>query len=270
MLGDFKLKVFLTVCEKESFTKAARNLGITQPAVSQNVAELEKELGAPLFVREKGSVSLTAAGVAFKEYASRIQYWCSAAEGLFASAGGFSSRRPVRIAADGYSAEILVPQAAAALSALNPGLTFTVTGEGEYDARLWSAPHSSEQTLEEGASLVGGFQAAVVSGEDGPDRIPEKAPLAVWSPYVTLLDAGLRPRVAFQASSPSAVAAFVSRSPGSYGILPRESACSSGLPILGVTLPGLAFDTRFEAASGFSGSPLAKALRTVLEDFVKD
>ncbi|MBQ5980193.1 MAG: LysR family transcriptional regulator [Bacteroidales bacterium] len=34
MLEDFKLKVFMAVLEEQSFTKAARNLGISQPAVS--------------------------------------------------------------------------------------------------------------------------------------------------------------------------------------------------------------------------------------------
>ena len=42
MLEDFRLKVFLTVESEGSFTKAARNLGISQPAVSQNIAELER------------------------------------------------------------------------------------------------------------------------------------------------------------------------------------------------------------------------------------
>ena len=41
MLEDFKIKVFVTVASTGSFTKAGELLGISQPAVSQNVAELE-------------------------------------------------------------------------------------------------------------------------------------------------------------------------------------------------------------------------------------
>ena len=44
MLEDFRLKVFMAVRSEHSFTKAARSLGISQPAVSQNIAELEKEI----------------------------------------------------------------------------------------------------------------------------------------------------------------------------------------------------------------------------------
>ena len=40
MLEDFRLKVFMAVVQERSFTKAASVLGITQPAVSQNVADL--------------------------------------------------------------------------------------------------------------------------------------------------------------------------------------------------------------------------------------
>ena len=51
MLEDFKLKVFMAVAENGSFTIAAKALGVTQPAVSQNIAELERNMGAELFTR---------------------------------------------------------------------------------------------------------------------------------------------------------------------------------------------------------------------------
>ena len=51
MLEDFRLKVFMTVAQAGSFTKAASVLGISQPAVSQNVAELERLSGRKLFER---------------------------------------------------------------------------------------------------------------------------------------------------------------------------------------------------------------------------
>ena len=48
MLEDFKLKVFMAIAETGSFTKAAKVLGVSQPAISQNISALEKELGATL------------------------------------------------------------------------------------------------------------------------------------------------------------------------------------------------------------------------------
>ena len=62
MLEDFRLKVFVTVAKEGSFTKAAAALGVTQPAVSQNIAELERLLERKLFDRMKGETLLTPEG----------------------------------------------------------------------------------------------------------------------------------------------------------------------------------------------------------------
>jgi len=72
MLEDFRLKVFLTVAAQKSFTEAARKLSISQPAVSQNVAELEKGLGVRLFQRLRGETLLTPEGEVFAGYAGKI------------------------------------------------------------------------------------------------------------------------------------------------------------------------------------------------------
>lgn len=72
MLEDFRLRVFVTVAEQKSFSKAAQLLGISQPAVSQHVSELEKQLGTKLFRRQHGVTSLTPAGEVFEKYSSRI------------------------------------------------------------------------------------------------------------------------------------------------------------------------------------------------------
>lgn len=57
------LKYFLTVAREENMTKAAEILYITQPTLSRQIAELEEEVGTPLFVRSNRSVTLTDAGV---------------------------------------------------------------------------------------------------------------------------------------------------------------------------------------------------------------
>ena len=72
MLEDFRLKVFMTVAQAGSFTKAASVLGISQPAVSQNVAELERLSGRKLFERLRGEVVLTPQGKVFLEFSRRI------------------------------------------------------------------------------------------------------------------------------------------------------------------------------------------------------
>lgn len=57
------LKYFLTVAREENMTKAAEILYITQPTLSRQIAELEEEIGTPLFVRSNRNVTLTDAGV---------------------------------------------------------------------------------------------------------------------------------------------------------------------------------------------------------------
>lgn len=59
---NFRIYTFLEVCKTMSFTKAAEQLHITQPAVSQHIRSLEEYYGNKLFRYEKRSLTLTAAG----------------------------------------------------------------------------------------------------------------------------------------------------------------------------------------------------------------
>ena len=69
---DPKLVTLLTVNELNSFTKAAQKLSLTQPAASQHVRQLEKELGVTIFVRGEGNLKLTSEGEIVIKYAKRI------------------------------------------------------------------------------------------------------------------------------------------------------------------------------------------------------
>ena len=67
MFEDFRLKAFAQVAATGSFTSAAKALGVSQPAISQHIAELEKSAGGKLFERRRGNVALTARGRLFLE-----------------------------------------------------------------------------------------------------------------------------------------------------------------------------------------------------------
>ena len=72
ILDDQRLRIFEAVARERSFTVAARKLGLTQPAVSQCIADLEKRTGSVLFDRQRGAVTLTPRGETFKLFADRI------------------------------------------------------------------------------------------------------------------------------------------------------------------------------------------------------
>jgi DNA-binding transcriptional LysR family regulator len=63
------LRYFAAVAAHGSFSRAANNLHLTQPALSRQVKDLEDELGVPLFVRGTNAVTLTEAGEVFYEEA---------------------------------------------------------------------------------------------------------------------------------------------------------------------------------------------------------
>src|SRR5271169_2859252 len=67
------LNLFHAVAESGSFTKAAERLYISQPALSQQVAQLESSLGVKLFDRLPRGVRLTPAGQILAGHAARIQ-----------------------------------------------------------------------------------------------------------------------------------------------------------------------------------------------------
>ncbi|MET7807953.1 LysR family transcriptional regulator [Micromonospora chersina] len=67
-----QLRYFVAVAEVRHFTQAADLVGITQPSLSKQIHALETDLGAPLFERVRGNITLTAAGEVLLPLAKRI------------------------------------------------------------------------------------------------------------------------------------------------------------------------------------------------------
>lgn len=74
MLKDFvKLETFLTVARERSFSKASAKLGISQPAVTQQIKFIEKYLSAKIIERKKNGIKLTNEGEELYKIASRLE-----------------------------------------------------------------------------------------------------------------------------------------------------------------------------------------------------
>lgn len=67
-----QLRYFLRVSERRSFTRAAEDLLVSQPALSRAIQKLEGELGQPVFERKTRSVSLTDAGTLLQARAQQV------------------------------------------------------------------------------------------------------------------------------------------------------------------------------------------------------
>ena len=69
---DIRLETFLVVTETKNYTLASKELGLTQPAVSQHIKSLEQEYDVKLFTRKNHEMTLTKEGEIMLKYALRI------------------------------------------------------------------------------------------------------------------------------------------------------------------------------------------------------
>lgn len=139
MLEDFRLKIFVTTAKERSFTKAADLLGISQPAVSQNISELEKGLGVRLFDRLRQEVVLTAEGEVFLRYADRILTAAAEADILFSDLKSST----VRIAASEELYAYLVSPALDPFTKVHPNVRFERAMFDDADLVLMLKPSSA-------------------------------------------------------------------------------------------------------------------------------
>lgn len=73
-MNSLQIQYFLTTAERESFTEAARQLFVSQPAVSKQIRLLEEELGCELFKRSGKNAVLTYEGQQFMAYFSQCRF----------------------------------------------------------------------------------------------------------------------------------------------------------------------------------------------------
>lgn len=301
MIEDFRLRVFMYVVRTGSFTSAAKSLGVTQPAVSQNINALEKSLGVKLFYRSRGEVSLTSAGYTFKDYAENIISWYEAADRMFGTLGRATINQPVSIVADNVVADYILPQSLSGIYAVRGDIAFniisseSVSGVRSADVVMSVSPSPDTMDFEGESRLVGVMDAAVVVSprnrilssaamyDDDINSSPRpfstlagvhvSNSFAVWNRYYDLLTPDLISRGSMVSSSIEAIKYFVENSDDVVGVVPmlavRNELETGRLLRLPVLLPEFAFDIHFNPSRDFSVKEICNIMIGILKENLK-
>ncbi|MFW6718761.1 LysR family transcriptional regulator [Streptomyces sp. MAR4 CNY-716] len=127
-----QLRYFAAVAETRHFTRAAEREHVAQPSLSQSVRALERELGAELFHRARGHITLTDAGEALLPLARRILADTETARREVQEVAQLQRGR-VRLGATPSLCASLVPDALRTFHARYPGIELHVHEDGSQD-----------------------------------------------------------------------------------------------------------------------------------------
>jgi DNA-binding transcriptional LysR family regulator len=119
------LTVFREVATRGSFSEAATALSFTQPAVSQQIARLERELGTRLLARNARGVTLTPAGEVLLRHAETVMQQLREAEAEVQAVAGVERPR-LRVGAFASAAASIMPPALAELRRAHPAAAVTM------------------------------------------------------------------------------------------------------------------------------------------------
>ncbi len=133
MLDVKQLRVLKAVAEEGSFSAAAEALSYTQPAISQQIAALEKSAGATLVDRTSRGVRLTDAGRALVDHAQVVLARLAAAEAELDAIAGVRGGR-VRLASFSTASASLLPPALARFSERHPDVELIFSDTEPEDA----------------------------------------------------------------------------------------------------------------------------------------
>lgn len=204
------IRAFLDIAASGNLSAAAAAQGVTQPALSRSLAELEDLLGAQLFLREKRGLVLTPEGALFRHHASL---------GLQSLEAGAGALRPdalggsIRVGILPTAAAQLFPRVAVRFAALQPGTIL----------KIETGPHSY---------LVGQLRAGAIDLMIG--RMPDPGEMAGMI-FAHLYEEDIV--LVARKGHPLAGAPIATLLQSVPVILPPEGAVNDFLAVLG--LPGL-------------------------------
>jgi DNA-binding transcriptional LysR family regulator len=166
------LRYFVAVAEAEHFGQAASALGVSQPALSQRVADLERELGVALFERLPRGVRLSAAGRVFLD---------AAREALAAAAAGAERARDV---GRGIAGRVTVglPETAADASRVRGALATLQAERAAVALSVSGLPWLEQAPAVLDGRLDAGFAWSPDSRADSPAAPPGGVGVDGWHP----------------------------------------------------------------------------------------
>ncbi|GAA3000944.1 LysR family transcriptional regulator [Kitasatospora albolonga] len=167
MFDSRHLRTFHEVVRTGSYSAAARELGYTQPAITQQMKALEREVGVPLFTRAGRGLRLTEAGETLARHAEEILAGLRTAQQQLGALARLRAGR-VRVCAFPSANATLIPAAMARLQAEHPGIRVEL---------LEAEPPESLQRL-----LRGECDITLAFGYPGAD--PEVPPEVVVTPLM--------------------------------------------------------------------------------------
>lgn len=282
------LTAFVAVAEELHFGRAAKRLQMAQPPLSQQIRQLERELGVQLFERNTRSVRLTSAGESFLEPARTVLEDVDVAVRA-AKAAGRGEYGRVTVGFAGASSHEALPLLTRAVRAAHPGLELVMRGQTYANEALAKVADGS---LDLGFIRLPitqpGVQARVIEVEElicalpSDHRLAERESIPVEElrdePFVsfpanagsTLRDAtvkacvsaGFTPRVVQEAPDSYTILALVA---AGVGVTLTLTSCKH-IQQTGLVYRPLAGEpTKLYAALAWRPDNTSAALRTVLE-----
>jgi DNA-binding transcriptional LysR family regulator len=149
MLENYRVHVFRAVAEQKSFRRAAEQLHVSQPSVSQHVQQLEEELGVRLLDRRAEGLRLTEAGEVLLGFARRSSKLSQQVIARLASLEG-QSGGALRLAASTTVAQYVLPRILGPFLKANPRIELAVRSGNTQQVTAWVVQREADLGLIEG------------------------------------------------------------------------------------------------------------------------
>ncbi len=290
-----QLRYFVAVARRRHFTAAAEAIGVAQPALSQQIRLLERELGVALLDRTSRRVRPTPAGEAFLPRAERVLAEVASAQSEMAEFAG-ATRGRVTVGTLPSLAEYQLPRLVAGFHARHPDLELVVReestatllallGGGEVDLALLhrptNAPPDPALTLEPlfteplvgvvapGHPLATRGVLALSALRDEPFILTKSGSVIRDTILAACTVAGFAPHIAFESGGAATVRALAAVGLG-LAILPGSEATLGGAAVVTIALtPRLTRTVSLAWATDRYHSAAAKAFITLAREALR-